>query len=112
MQMKTKLLKKMQRRINKDIRVFNEAIKEDDVLRGRFSAKQVDRKRIPHHDGSGFSLLIFIQMKDNETGRIATTIIEDLPFTTYHREFFTTKLLVEMSWFISFVFENCCSMEV
>lgn len=109
--MKTKFLKKIQRRINKDIRVLNEAIKEDAVFKGRFSAKQVDRKTIPYHDGSGFSLLSFVQMKDNETGRIATVIIEDLPFTTYHREFFATKLLVEMSWFISFVFENCCSTE-
>lgn len=110
--MKTKFLKKIQRRINRDIRNLNEAIKEDDVLRGRFSAKQVDRKTIPYHDGSGFSLLSFIQMKDNETGRIKTVIIEALPFTTYHKEFFATKLLIEMGMFILFVFENCCSMEV
>lgn len=102
--MKTKFLKKIQRHINSVIRDLNEGIKEDDVIKGRFSAKQVDRKTIPYHDGSGFSLIVFVQLKDNETGLTKVVTLEALPFTSYHREFVAAELIVKMS---TFMLQDC-----
>jgi hypothetical protein len=98
--MKTKFLKKIQRRINSDIRNLNEGIKEDNVFKGRFSAKQVDRKTIPYHDGSGFSIIVFVQLKDNETGLTKVVTLEALPFTAYYRVYVAAELAVKMGTFI------------
>ena len=102
--MKTKILKKVQRHINRSIRTLNNGIKEDTALKGRFSAKQIDRKTILYHDGSGFNLLSLIQLEDNETGLTKIVTIEVFPFSVDYRTFFAVQLLVEMN---AFMLQDC-----
>lgn len=105
--MKTKAWKKIQRYINSVIRNLNNAIKEDDVIKGRFSAKQVDRKTFSYHNyryGSEYSFIIFVQLKDNETGLTKIVPIEVFSFTTYYREFVAAELLVKMG---TFMLQDC-----
>ena len=101
--MKTKAWKKIQRCVNSIIRNLNEGIKEDGVLKGRFSVKQVDRKTFSYHspdDGSEFELLFFVQLKDNETGLTKTVTIKLLSFTIHCREFAAAQLLAALNKFI------------
>nr|DAG72078.1 MAG TPA: hypothetical protein [Caudoviricetes sp.] len=66
---KNKELKKLQRAVNKYIQELNDNILNDDLWRGRFIAKQVNRYDYRYEDGSGYYFTIKLEFKDLKTGQ-------------------------------------------
>ena len=65
----TKELKKLQRAVNKYVQELNDNILNDDLWRGRFIAKQVNRYDYRYEDGSGYYFTIKLEFKDLKTGQ-------------------------------------------
>lgn len=66
---KNKELKKLQRATNKYVQELNNNIFNDDLWRGRFIAKQVNRYDYRYEDGSGYYFTIKLEFKDLKTGQ-------------------------------------------
>lgn len=66
---KNKELKKLQRAVNKYIQELNDNILNDDLWRGRFIAKQVNRYDYRYEGGSGYYFTIKLEFKDLKTGQ-------------------------------------------
>jgi len=67
-------IKKQQKRITSAIRDMNTNIKNDDLWRGRFVAKQVSRYVDVYSDGSGVCITPVIEFYDRKTMQKATTM--------------------------------------
>ena len=61
--------KKIQRRVNKVIRELNKNIYNDDLWKGRFYARQIDRRLYIFDDKSWLYGDFYIVFTDKETGR-------------------------------------------
>lgn len=66
---KNKELKKLQRIVNKYVQELNDNILNDDLWRGRFIARQVNRYDSRFSDGSGYRFTIKLEYKDLKTGQ-------------------------------------------
>lgn len=66
---KNKELKKLQRTVNKYVQNLNDSILNDDLWRGRFVAKQVNRYDHRYYDGSGYCFTVELEFKDLKTGQ-------------------------------------------
>lgn len=64
---KNKELKKIQHRANKEIREINKILLEDDLWKGRFYIKQINRIDRFYSDHSGYSILFIFEIKDLKT---------------------------------------------
>lgn len=69
MKSRRKMRKKAQHVINKNIRLLNKGIENDDLWRGRFIMRQIDARWSPFDDGSGGQLFTTIIMVDKRTGQ-------------------------------------------
>ena len=83
---KNKELKKLQRTINKYVQRLNDNILNDDLWRGRFIVRQVNRYDYRYGDGSGYHFTIKLEFKDLKTGQ--------------------TKIFYEPLYFASFLIGN------
>lgn len=66
---KNKELKKLQRAVNKYVQELNDNILNDDLWRGRFIVRQVNRYDYSYGDGSGYYFTIKLEFKDLKTGQ-------------------------------------------
>lgn len=66
---KNKELKKLQRAVNKYIQELNDSILNDDLWRGRFIVRQVNRYDYRFEDGSGYYFTLKLEFKDLKTGQ-------------------------------------------
>ena len=66
----TKKRKKQQRIMNKEIRLINENIANDDLWKGRFFAHQLDSHFHMYEDASGAELWVTIAFCDKKTGLV------------------------------------------
>lgn len=64
-----KEIKKLQRKVNRDIKTLNRAIEEDDLWLGRFYMRQVDRRVYRYEDNSGVGMQLAFIMVDKQTGK-------------------------------------------
>lgn len=93
---KNKELKKLQRAVNKYIQELNDNILNDDLWRGRFIAKQVNRYDYRYEDGSGYYFTIKLEFKDLKTEQ--TKIIYETIYSA--SSFFMASLFNLMNDFI------------
>ena len=66
---KNKELKKLQRAVNKYVQELNDSILNDDLWRGRFIVRQVNRYDNRFTDGSGYYFTVKLEFKDLKTGQ-------------------------------------------
>lgn len=98
--MKNRAFKKTQRFINRCVRALNKNIYDDELWKGRFVIRQINRK-----DFSDISLLqFFFEMKDKETGK--TQEISLAAWTSYEcsHPFFMSNIAQAMN---DFIIEDC-----
>lgn len=79
---KNKELKKLQRAANKYVQKLNDNILNDDLWRGRFIVRQVNRYDYRYGDGSGYHCTIKFEFKDLKTGQ-TKIFYEPLYFTSF-----------------------------
>lgn len=88
-------LKKRQRKVNRYIRAINKNIAEDNIWKGRFAFKQIDRSWYVFEDGSGAILTVYVEAYDKATGirafyGVETTNLNKLWFAV--NEFITKEV--------------------
>lgn len=77
MKSRRKMRKKAQHTINKNIRVINKSIENDNLWRGRFVMRQVNARWSAFEDGSGGELFATILIIDKRTGQTKTAYIDN-----------------------------------
>ncbi len=80
MKSRRKMRKKAQHVVNKNIRLLNKDIENDDLWRGRFIMRQIDAKWSPFDDGSGGQLFTTIMMVDKRTGQTKKVWLDNYDF--------------------------------
>lgn len=93
---KNKELKKLQRAANKYVQKLNDNILNDDLWRGRFIVRQVNRYDYRYGDGSGYCFTIKLEFKDLKTEQ--TKIIYETIYLA--SSFFMASLFSLMNDFI------------
>lgn len=66
--MKSRTRKKIQRKVNRTVRLLNNDVRDDDLWRGRFIMRQKDARWSLYDDGSGGELFVLIEATDLKTG--------------------------------------------
>ena len=89
-----KYKKKLQRKMNRDIKKVNQTIREDDLWKGRFEIRQIKDSYCSFKDGSGGILTVKIRMIDKKSRKWA-----DCTFT-YSHHFNLSHLLDALNYFI------------
>ena len=92
-----KELKKIQRQVNTIIKSFNQNILKDELWKGRFIIRQIQRYDMRWYDGSGYISNYLFEFKDLKTGRT-----EKSPFyQIYHNDdFFAYNVFKKLNNFI------------
>lgn len=62
-------IKKVQRKVNKEVADFNKELVKDNLWRGRFQIRQVARHAKRYEDGSGFSIYFDFAIVDKKSGK-------------------------------------------
>lgn len=62
-------IKKVQRKVNKEIADFNKELVKDNLWRGRFQIRQVGRYAQRYEDGSGFDIHFDFAIVDKKSGK-------------------------------------------
>lgn len=89
-----KYKKKLQRKMNRDIKRVNKAIREDDLWKGRFEIRQIRDNYYSFKDGSGGILTVKIRMIDKKSRKWADCTL------TYSHHFNLSHLLDALNYFI------------
>ena len=74
--MKNKELKKIQRTFNTIMRKLNQNIEKDDLWRGRFEVRQINRSTYAYSDHSGYSFVAHVRFVDKKTGQFYEKAID------------------------------------
>lgn len=69
--MKYKNKKKLQRKMNRDVRRWNKALIKDEVWRGRFEIRQLADSYYSFEDGSGGILRVHLRIIDKKANKFA-----------------------------------------
>lgn len=77
MKSRRKMRKKAQHTINKNIRIINRNIEEDNLWRGRFIMRQINARWSAFEDGSGGELFATVLMVDKRTGQTKTVYFDN-----------------------------------
>ena len=98
-------LKKRQRKVNRYIRAINKNIAEDNIWKGRFAFKQIDRSWYVFEDGSGAILTVYIEAYDKATGIRAFYGVETININKLWRmanEFITKEVKARCEFIADF----------
>ena len=71
MELETWNYKKIQRKVNKIVRKLNKQIEDDELWKGRFYVRQVNRYMKPYDDRSGIDNAFLFRFYDRKTGKNA-----------------------------------------
>lgn len=71
-----KYKKKLQRKMNRDVRKWNKALIKDEVWRGRFKIRQLADSYYSFEDGSGGILRVQLRAIDKKTNKFADAYID------------------------------------
>lgn len=97
--MRNKKVQRIQRKINKVVKLMNKSIEEDELWLGRFYARQKSRKVYEYEDRSGYCVFVTITIFDKKTG-----FSKDFKFDHYGIVLSGWKLWATMN---SFIIDDC-----
>lgn len=89
-----KYKKKLQRKMNRDIKKANQTIREDDLWKGRFEIRQIKDSYHFFEDRSGGILTVKIRMIDKKSRKWADCTL------TYSHHFNLNHILEALNYFI------------
>lgn len=90
-----KQIKKEQSRVNKILREVNANVSADELWRGRFYVKQIDRRTRVWCDGSGIYMTVVLKFYDKKTHQAAIAYCDVSQFFASHMWLAMNSFIVE-----------------
>lgn len=90
-----KQIKKMQSKVNKVLHEVNAGVSADELWRGRFYVKQIDRRTGVWSDGSGVYMTVVLKFYDKKTNQAAIAYCDVSQFFANHMWLAMNNFIVE-----------------